>query len=96
MDYFFELLGFLAVPPLGSMSLVSPVALPVFGSTGVTLILPPFSFGNSTATGGVVAVIGLRGLDPEGLVEPTFLPGLIVGALDGGAVISTRDRKSVV
>ena len=94
-DYFFELLGFLVVPVFGSMSVVSPVALPVFGSTGVTLILPPFSFGNSTATGGVVAVIGLRGLDPEGFVEPTFLPGLTDGILQGAAVISTSSISKI-
>ena len=73
---------------MGSISLVSPVALPVLGSTGVTLILPPFSLGNSTATGGVVAVIGFLGFAPvdDGL---TFVPGLTVGTREGVGVIST-------
>ena len=71
-----------------------PVAFPVLGSTGVTLIFPPFSFGNSTATGGVVAVIGLRGLAPLG-EEPTFFPGLTVGTRDGVGVISTSSISKI-
>ena len=41
------------------------------------------------------AVIGLRGLAPAVLVEATFLPGLIVGVLDGGAVISTSSISNM-